>query len=70
MIYSVSSVEFSEFRIWIQVRIWIQPILYKNHWRKKFKHLKFNQKEEFTNYLPFSISKYSSTVHTVQNSPA
>ena len=32
------------------------------------KHLKFHQKEELTNYLQFSISFYSSAVHTVQNS--
>ena len=34
------------------------------------KTLKCNQKEEFTNDLPFSISYYSPTVHTVQNSQA
>ena len=31
-------------------------------------HLKFNHKEESVNYLPFSISYYSPTVHKVQNS--
>ena len=34
------------------------------------KKRKFNQKEESTNYLPFSISYYNPTVHTVQNSQA
>ena len=62
MIYSGSgsSYYFSEFRIRIQTS-W-----FKQSWRKK--HLKFNQKDELTNYLPFSIAYYSHTVHTVQNS--
>ena len=57
-----------QFRIWIQFWIWIQPILFKHIWRLlKKTHLKFNhQKEEFTNYLPISVSYYSPTVHTVQ----
>ena len=34
----------------------------------KHSHLKFNHKEESINYLPFTISFYSPTVRTVQNS--
>ena len=32
--------------------------------------VKFNRKEELTNYLPFSVSYYSPRVHRVQNSQA
>ena len=41
-----------------------------SEFRIQAKHLKFNQNEESTNYLPFSISYYSPTVHIVQNSKA
>ena len=34
----------------------------------KQNHLKFNHNEEAINYLPFSISSFSPTVHKVQNS--
>ena len=30
------------------------------------KKLKFNQEEEFTSYLPFSISHYSPTLHSTE----
>ena len=72
MIYSGSgsSYEFLEFRIRIQMQIRIQPKLLKQIWKLLKKHLKIKQKEEFTNYLPFSISYYSRTVQTVQNSQA
>ena len=33
-------------------------------------HLKFKQKEESTNYLPFSILYYCPTAHSVLNSQA
>ena len=71
MIYSGSgsSFEFSEFRIRINAdqdpthtginEVYLEIIK---------KHLNFNQKEEFINYLPLSISYYSPTVQTVQNS--
>ena len=57
-------------RIQMRIQIRIQPILFKQIWKLlKSTHLKFNQKEEFTNDLPFSISYYSPTVwvplHTV-----
>ena len=68
---SLYSYEFSEFRVRIQMQIRIQPIPY---YLSKFgEKNKFNQKEESTNYLPFSISYYSPTVqytHTVQNTQA
>ena len=55
-----SSYEFSE----IQIRI--KPIgtvlLYLSKFGRKKKQLKFIQKEEFLNYLPFSISYYSPTL--------
>ena len=62
MIYSGSgsSFEFSEFRIRIQ------PILLRHHCNF-FKYFKFNHKEEFTNYLTFSMSKYSPTILYTQS---
>ena len=51
-----------------------QPILFKPIWKLLNKHLKFNQKEEPEsyngNYLPCSISYYSPTIHSIQNSQA
>ena len=42
----------------IRIQLWIfrvpDPILFKHIWKLLKKHLKFNQKEESTNYLPFS----------------
>ena len=47
-----------------------QPVFFTvGKFENKNKKLKFSQKEDFTSYLPFSIS-YSPTVHTVQNSQA
>ena len=47
-----------------------QPVFFTvGKFENKNKKLKFYQKEDFTSYLPFSIS-YSPTVHTVQNSQA
>ena len=46
----------------------IHIIKYLYIWKLKKTHLKFNQKDEYINYLPFSISYYSPTVHKVQNS--
>ena len=47
---SVSSFEF------LEIRILIQPILWKPNWKLFFyKHLKFNQKEEFINYTVYAI---------------
>ena len=67
MIYSGSSFEFSEFRIKAKV---LDPCGSGNnlYFLSIFGKLKFNQKEESINYLTFSISYYSPTVHTVQNS--
>ena len=42
--------------------------MFRNYLKKT--HLKFNQKEESTNYLSFFISYYSPTIHAVQNSQA
>ena len=54
---SGSSYELLEFRIQMRIRILLSLF-------GKFQetHLKINQKEEFTNYLPFSISYYCPTV--------
>ena len=52
---SVSSYEFLELRI----RICIYFILFEHIGKLFFKSLKFNQKEKSVNYLPFSISHYS-----------
>ena len=72
MIYSGpgSSSEFSEFRIQAKVSdpCGSNPCYLIIFGNCKQNHLKFNHKEESINYLPFSISYYSSTVHKVQNS--
>ena len=76
MIYSGSgsSSEFSEFRIRIQAKIpnpcrsGSNPCYLSLFGNCKQNHLKFNHKDEYVNYLPFSISYYSPTVYKVQNS--
>ena len=66
--FSGSSYEVLECRI--KMRIWIQPILFKQIWICK-KCLKFKKKKNYQLFLSFSISYYSSpTIHTVQNSRA
>ena len=54
MIYSGSSYACLEFRI--------QPITFEHIWKKK--KIKFNQKEESTNFLPFSISYCCTSYNT------
>ena len=76
MIYSGSGSEFSEFRVRIQAKVpgpcgsGSNPCYLSVFRNFKQNHLKFNHKEDSTgiNYLPFSISYYSPTVHEVQNS--
>ena len=80
MIYSGSGSEFSEFRICIRIQAQVPDLCESGSESNpcylitgifgicKQNHLKFNHKEESINYLPFSISYYSPTVHKVQNS--
>ena len=74
MIYSGSgsSFEFSEFRIQAKVPdpIRIQPILIKCPYLELIQKHTLNsiKKKNLDNYLPFSISYYSPTAQTVQNS--
>ena len=69
---SGSSSEFSDFRIQTKVSdpcgSGSNPCYLSIFENCKQNHLKFNHKEESINYLPFSISYYSPTVHKVQNS--
>ena len=54
----------------IRIQLWIFLVLDPDpsHINKYKKHLKFKQKEESINYLPFSILYYSPTVNKVSNS--
>ena len=60
MIFSGSGSSYEIFEFWIR----IQPISFEHICKLLRKKLKFNQKEDSTNCLPFSISYYSPKVYT------
>ena len=67
MIFNIPDPATNFLEFWIRRRI--QPILFRHDWKYFMKkHLKINQKEESTNYLPLSISHYSTVLPTILQS--